>query len=99
MTAPNGRPAHIFKICSRALWNTAEAVGQFDGAPVDLADGYIHFSTATQVAETAAKHFKGQDDLMLVAVDPGMLDPATLRWEPSRDGHLFPHLYTALPLA
>jgi uncharacterized protein (DUF952 family) len=99
MKALDGRPAHIYKICPRVLWNVAEAAGRFDGAPVDLADGYIHFSTATQVAETAARHFKGQDDLVLVAIDPGALDPAALRWEPSRGGHLFPHLYGSLPLA
>jgi uncharacterized protein (DUF952 family) len=99
MTVPNGRSAHIYKICSRTLWNTAEAAGHFDGAPVDLADGYIHFSTATQVAETAAKHFKGLDDLVLVAIDPGVLDPKALRWELSRGGHLFPHLYATLPIA
>ncbi|QJP15129.1 DUF952 domain-containing protein [Starkeya sp. ORNL1] len=99
MTALNGRSAHIYKICSRTLWNAAEAAGRFEGAPVDLADGYIHFSTAMQVAETAAKHFKGQGDLVLVAIDPAVLDPTALRWEPSRGGHLFPHLYAALPLA
>lgn len=95
MTASNG---HIYKICSRSLWNAAEEAGRFEGAPVDFADGYIHFSSAAQVAETAARHFKGQDDLVLVAVDPAALDPEALRWEPSRGGHLFPHLYAALPL-
>lgn len=99
MTALNGRSAHIYKICPRSLWDAAEATGRFEGAPVDLADGYIHFSTATQVEETAARHFRGQDDLVVVAIDPGALDPEALRWEPSRGGHLFPHLYAALPLA
>ena len=88
----------IFKIVSDALWRQAEAEGTFGGAPVDLADGYIHFSTSEQVRETAAKHFAGQADLKLVAVESGDLS-ATLRWEPSRGGALFPHLYGALPVA
>ena len=88
----------IYKIISRELWREAEAVGVFVGAPVDEADGYIHFSTAMQVRETAAKHFAGHDDLLLVAVDPATLGPA-LVWEPSRGGALFPHLYASLPIA
>ncbi|WP_439572742.1 DUF952 domain-containing protein [Phreatobacter sp.] len=88
----------IFKISSRAAWEEAKRAGRFAGAPVDLADGYIHFSTAAQVRETAAKHFAGQTDLVLVAVDPEALGPA-LKWEPSRGGALFPHLYADLPLA
>lgn len=99
MTDVDGRPVHIYKICPSALWRAAEAKGRFEGAPVDFADGYIHFSSAAQVAETAVRHFSGQDDLVLVAVDPAALDPAALRWEPSRGGHLFPHLYAALPLS
>jgi uncharacterized protein (DUF952 family) len=87
----------IYKITPAALWRAAEAQGLFHGAPVDLADGYIHFSTADQVRETASKHFAGQDDLMLVAVDPSRLGSA-LRYEPSRGGALFPHLYASLPL-
>ena len=87
----------IYKIVPRALWAEAEAVGQFDGAPVDLMDGFIHFSTAGQVAETAARHFGGQTDLLLVAVDPALLGTA-LRWEPSRGGALFPHLYASLAI-
>jgi uncharacterized protein (DUF952 family) len=87
----------IYKICPRALWREAQALGRFEGAPVDHADGYIHFSTAEQVKETAKKHFAGQDDLLLVAVDAGRLGPA-LRWEPSRGGALFPHLYVPLGL-
>ncbi|QIB34457.1 DUF952 domain-containing protein [Ancylobacter pratisalsi] len=86
----------IFKIAPRALWQAAVAAGRFDGAPVDLKDGFIHFSTAAQAAETAARHFAGQDDLVLVAVDTGALDAAQLRWEPSRGGDLFPHLYGPL---
>jgi len=88
----------IYKIVPRPLWQEAEAGGSFAGAPVDLADGYIHFSTAAQVRETAAKHFAGQQDLLLVAVDAAALGEA-LRWEPSRGGALFPHLYAALPVA
>lgn len=85
----------IYKICPAALWSEAETKGRFDGAPIDLADGYIHFSAGAQVAETAAKHFAGQDGLLLIAVDDQRLDPA-LRYEPSRNGALFPHLYAPL---
>jgi uncharacterized protein (DUF952 family) len=88
----------IFKICPQALWREAEAERRFEGAPVDLQDGYIHFSTQHQMRETAARHFAGQDDLVLVAVDDGALG-AALRYEPSRGGDLFPHLYGALPLS
>jgi len=85
----------IFKIVGAEQWRAAEEAGVFEGAPVDLADGYIHFSTAGQAPETAAKWFAGQDDLVLVAVDAGALG-AALRWEPSRGGALFPHLYGPL---
>lgn len=88
----------IYKICPERLWREAEGAGVFEGAPVDLADGYIHFSTAVQVRETAAKHFKGQADLLLVAIPSDALG-AALRWEPSRGGDLFPHLYGALPVS
>lgn len=87
----------IYKICPEALWREAESAGRFEGAPIDLADGYIHFSTAGQARETAAKHFAGQADLLLVAVDSGQLGDA-LKWEPSRGGALFPHLYAPLGL-
>jgi uncharacterized protein (DUF952 family) len=87
----------IYKIAPRTLWREAEAAGRFDGAPVDRADGFVHFSTASQVGETAARHFAGQDDLVLVAVDEARLGPA-LKYEPSRGGALFPHLYGPLPL-
>ena len=92
------RPKTIYKICAAAAWRAAERLGEFAGAPVDLADGYIHFSAADQVAETAAKHFVGQRDLVLVAVDADALGP-TVQWEPSRGGALFPHLYGKLPLS
>ncbi|EIM73398.1 hypothetical protein A33O_15893 [Nitratireductor aquibiodomus RA22] len=87
----------IYKICPRTLWQEAETAGVFNGAPIDLADGYIHFSTAGQVKETAARHFAGQDDLLLVAVDANALGSA-LKHEVSRGGALFPHLYASLPL-
>ncbi|MDP4023099.1 DUF952 domain-containing protein [Methylobacterium sp. NEAU 140] len=87
----------VYKICPRPLWTTAEAEGRFGGAPVDRADGFIHFSTAAQVAETAARHFAGQDDLLLLAVEADRLGDA-LRYEPSRGGALFPHLYGEMPL-
>lgn len=89
---------HIYKITPRAAWAEALASGTFTGAPIDIADGYIHFSTAGQVAETAAKHFQGQPDLILVAIDTTALGPA-LKWEPSRGGALFPHLYGTLDVA
>jgi len=87
----------IYKICAAALWREAEGAGLFCGAGVDLRDGFIHFSTAKQVVETAEKHFAGAGDLVLVAVDADALGGA-LQWEASRGGALFPHLYGALPL-
>jgi uncharacterized protein (DUF952 family) len=89
--------ATIYKICEEAPWRAAEAAGQFRGSTVDERDGFIHFSTAAQLAETAAKHYAGQSDLLLIAVDAEALG-AQLRWERSRGGDLFPHLYAALPL-
>jgi uncharacterized protein (DUF952 family) len=88
----------IYKICDRTLWQEAEREGRFTGGPVDRRDGYIHFSSADQVAETAAKHFAGARDLLLIAVEAEALGPA-LKWEPSRGGALFPHLYGALALS
>jgi uncharacterized protein (DUF952 family) len=88
----------IYKICPEALWRAAETARRFDGAPIDLADGYIHFSAAGQARETAAKHFAGQHDLLLVAVDAEALGDA-LKWEVSRGGALFPHLYAPLDLS
>ena len=88
----------IFKIAGAAEWRAAEAAGVFTGAAVDRADGYIHFSTAAQVAETAAKWFAGRDDLVLAAIDAEALG-TDLRWEPSRGGALFPHLYASLPFS
>jgi uncharacterized protein (DUF952 family) len=88
----------IYKICPEPLWRQAEAAGRFEGAPVDLSDGYIHFSTAAQLRETGRRHFAGQADLLLVSVEASALGDS-LRWEPSRGGDLFPHLYGALPLS
>jgi uncharacterized protein (DUF952 family) len=88
-------PNIIYKICPQPMWRAAEEAGHFTGAPVDVQDGYIHFSTASQVRETAARHFANQQDLVLVAVAaPGL--GAALLWEPSRRGELFPHLYAPL---
>lgn len=94
---PSPLPEIVYKICPAALWAQAEARGAFIGAPVDLADGYIHFSTAEQVRETAERHFAGQAGLKLVAVATAALGDA-LRWEPSRGGALFPHLHGPLAL-
>ncbi len=87
--------ALIYKIAPASLWEEARAKGQFDGAPVDLTDGFIHFSTGEQVRETADKHFRNQSDLLLIAIDAEHLGPQ-LKWEPSRGGALFPHLYSPL---
>lgn len=86
---------HVYKILDRAAWSAAVAAGVFHGAAIDLADGYVHFSTAEQARETAAKHFAGRDGLVLVAIPAAALGSA-LRWEPSRGGALFPHLYGPL---
>ncbi|MBK6468274.1 MAG: DUF952 domain-containing protein [Rhodobacter sp.] len=87
----------ILKILRRPEWDAFRAAGRTAGAPVDLADGFIHFSTAAQVAETAARWFSHESDLVLVACDADRLGPA-LKWEPSRGGALFPHLYRPLDL-
>lgn len=89
---------HVYKILPAAFWNAAEKAGVFDGAGIDIADGYIHFSTQSQMRETAAKHFAGQADLVLVAVDADQLG-ASLKYEVSRGGDLFPHLYAPLKTA
>ncbi len=84
--------ATIYKICPATLWNAAVAEGVFRGAGIDLGDGFIHFSGADTVRQTAALYFKGVDHLVLVALDDGALGPA-LKYEASRGGALFPHLY------
>lgn len=88
----------IYKICAHQLWREAEAVGRFDGSQVDTRDGYLHFSTNSQVMETAARHFSREADLVLIAIDAEALGDR-LRYEPSRGGDLFPHLYGSLPLS
>ena len=93
-------PNWIYKIVPEAIWQAAVQRGVFEGAGIDLTDGYIHFSTGEQARETAEKHFAGQRDLLLVAVSIEFLPPevrANLRFEPSRGGALFPHLYGSLP--
>jgi len=85
----------IYKILPRAEWEAAQAVGRFEGSAVDLADGFIHFSAADQAEETARRYFAGQADLYVLAVEAEALGPA-LKWEPSRGGALFPHLFGPL---
>jgi len=85
----------VYKICRASEWAAAVAAGRYAGSEVDRHDGFIHFSTARQVAETAARHFAGQRDLVLVAIPEAALG-AALRYEPSRGGDLFPHLYAPL---
>lgn len=87
-----------YKIFTREQWEAFRAGGVFEGAPVDKADGYIHLSTKAQAAETVAKHFAGQDDLILAMVDLAALGDE-VKWEPSRGGQLFPHLYGPLPMS
>jgi uncharacterized protein (DUF952 family) len=91
------RSAPIFHICRREEWAEAVRAERYEGSSQDAADGFIHFSTWAQLAESAAKHRAGQSGLVLVAADPALLG-AALRWEPSRGGALFPHLYGALPI-
>lgn len=87
----------IYKLCSRAALAEAETKGRFEGSADDRRDGYIHFSSAEQLAGTLAKHFAGETDLVLLAVDTERLGER-LQWEPSRGGAIFPHLYAPLPL-
>jgi uncharacterized protein (DUF952 family) len=88
----------IYHICRHDEWQAAVVAGLYHGSSQDAADGFIHFSTAAQVADSAARHRAGQAGLVLVAVDSHGLGPA-LKWEPSRHGALFPHLYGPLPAA
>jgi uncharacterized protein (DUF952 family) len=88
----------ILKIFRAEEWAALREAGETEGAPIDIADGYIHFSTAEQAPETAAKHFAGKDGLMLLGVDTDRLGE-DLKWEVSRGGQLFPHLYRRLRLA
>jgi uncharacterized protein (DUF952 family) len=88
----------IYKICTASEWREAEAAGAYRGSAHDRRDGFIHFSTAAQAAETAERHFAGQSDLVLLIIDTGALGER-LKWEPSRGGALFPHLYGELALS
>jgi len=85
----------VYKILPRAEWSAARATGAFAGSALDLKDGYIHLSTAEQAAETARLHFKGRPDLVLLKLDAEKLG-AAVKWEPARNGQLFPHLYRSL---
>lgn len=88
----------IFHVCRKDEWGAAKKAGRYQGSSPDKGDGFIHFSTAEQIARSAVKHLAGQENLVLLAVDPARLG-TRLRWEPSRDhGGLFPHLYGALPV-
>lgn len=88
----------IYKILRPAEWAAADGAERFSGAPIDLEDGYIHFSTAAQVAETARRYFADEETIHLLAIDPYELPVGILKWEPSRGGDLFPHLYAELPM-
>lgn len=94
----SARPPLAYKVLTGDQMAALEAEGVFAGAPVDLADGYVHLSSAAQLDETVTKHFAGQDDLHLAAVDLAALGDA-VKWEPSRGGELFPHVYAPLPLS
>ena len=85
----------IYKVCDRSLWEDAKQAGKFIGAEIDLQDGYIHFSTASQLRDTLARHFANRDGLILLKIEISQLD---IIWETARNGDLFPHLYDHLPL-
>ena len=87
-----------YKIVDAAEWRAAVAEGRYDGAPIDIADGYIHMSAEAQLAETARRHFAGRNDLLFLTVDLSRFGDELI-WEPSRGGDLFPHLYAPLPVA
>ena len=95
---PMQNPEFLYKIASAESYDAAVSSGTFTGMPIDIADGYIHFSTARQLQETLSLHFRGQSGLIVFSVrthDAG----ARLRWEPSRGGQLFPHLYGTFPMS
>ncbi len=96
MAEDTGQP--VYHICRRDEWRTAVVRGSYPGSTQDRADGFIHFSSAVQVRGSAAKHRAGQANLVLLSVDPNVLGDS-LKWEPSRAGQLFPHLYGELPLS
>jgi uncharacterized protein (DUF952 family) len=91
-------PRTIYRLLDADVWEQAQRAGAFHGTEHDVRDGFIHFSTAAQVAETAARHYAARPNLILLWVDTARLGDA-LRWEPSRGGALFPHLYAPLPVA
>lgn len=91
-------PRTIYHMCRREEWEAARPSGSYPGSSQDASDGFIHFSTAAQVVDSAARHRAGQAGLVLVAADATALG-AALKWEPSRGGALFPHLYGRLPMA
>jgi uncharacterized protein (DUF952 family) len=97
MITPMRNPDYVYKIATVDSIAEAETQGAFTGMPVDLSDGFIHFSTAAQLPETIKLHFAGQDELMLLALRPSDFG-SSLRWEPSRGGALFPHLYGTFPM-
>lgn len=90
--------SRVYKILCRRAWTEAKTTGAYTGSPLDVNDGFIHLSTAAQAAETARLHFRGQADLIIAGFEAEAFGSA-LRWEPSRGGELFPHLYAALPIA
>jgi uncharacterized protein (DUF952 family) len=98
MPASAADPRLVYKVCPASEWREAVVRGAYRGSAVDLRDGFIHFSTGAQLAETLRRHFAGQSDPILVEIDPEDLGDA-LRWEPSRGGDLFPHLYGPLTVS
>jgi len=98
MLAPVTHPTIVYRLMAESAWQSALAAGAFHGSEHDRRDGFIHFSTAAQVAETAARHYAGQSSLLLLWVKTSELG-AALRFEPSRGGALFPHLYASLPVS
>ncbi|HET9629472.1 MAG TPA: DUF952 domain-containing protein [Novosphingobium sp.] len=97
MTSAGGHRALAYKVLTADQWAQFQRDGVFKGAPVDLADGYIHLSTAEQLGETIAKHFAGQEGLIVAEVDLAAVG-GSVKWEPSREGALFPHVYAVLPM-
>ena len=98
-TSPPPDDAVVFKICPHADWVRARSLGLLAPSPDDARDGYVHLSRGTQLQGTLERHFKGRDDLVLLAVRTDRLPPGVLRWESSRGGELFPHLYDSLGVA
>lgn len=88
----------VYKIMAADLWARAEHEARVPWAPVDVGDGFVHLSSSAQLAETARRHFAGQRDLVLLHIDPAKIPEGRLRWEPSRGGALFPHVYGDIPL-